>query len=162
MSKHKTEIDAAELRRRAESMTQWLVAHPLHGEADAQKLLHELQVYQVELEMQNAELKLTQDETAAMLRQVTLLNKRLEKTARDNSASSDKIDAALRAESAILARMCDEMRSPLKVITSMSRQIRRAGVDAAQAKCLDKLDAASAQLSGIIDAAPAPPKRAPG
>ena len=161
MTKRKSEIDTAELRRRAESMTQWLVAHPLQGEADAQKLLHELQVYQVELEMQNAELKLTQDETAAMLRQVTLLNERLEKSAKDNSASSNKIDAALRAESAMLTKMCDEMRSPLKVITGMSRQIRRSGVDAAQAKCLDKLDAASAQLSGYMDAAFAASKRAP-
>src|SRR5512141_2591932 len=116
MTKRKSEINAAELRRRAESMTQWLIAHPLQGEADTQKLLHELQVHQVELEMQNAELKITQDETAAMLREVTLLNQRLEKSARDGSASSDKIDAAIRAESAILARLRDEMRSPLKVI----------------------------------------------
>ena len=161
MTKRKSEIDAAELRRRAESMTQWLIAHPLQGEADAQKLLHELQVYQVELEMQNAELRLAQDETAAMLQQVTLLNKRLEKTAKDNSASSDKINAAIRAEGAVLTMMCDELRSPLKVITDMARRIRRLGTDSTQAKCLDKLDAASAQLSGIIDAALAPSKRAP-
>lgn len=160
MTKRKSETDAAELRRRAESMTQWLVAHPLQGEADAQKLLHELQVYQVELEMQNAELRLAQEETAAMLRQVTLLNKRLEKTAKDHSASSGKINAAIQAESVVLAKMCDEMRSPLKVITDMARRIRRLGTDSTQAKCLDKLDAASAQLSEIIDAAFAPSRRA--
>jgi signal transduction histidine kinase len=162
MSKRKTEIDAAELRRRAESMTQWLLAHPLQGEADAQKLLHELQVYQVELEMQNTELRLAQDETAATLRQINLRNEGLEKSSRDSSASGDKTEASIRAENAMLVKMCAEMRTPLKVITDMSRQIRRLGADTTQAKCLDKLDAATLQLLKIFDAAVDPSKRAPG
>jgi hypothetical protein len=162
MSKRKSEIDSAELRRRAESMAQWLLAHPLQGEADAQKLLHELQVHQVELEMQNAELRLAHDETAATLRQVNLLNERLEKRLHDSSASGAKTEAPVRVDNATLARMCAEMRTPLKVITDMSRQIRRLGTDTTQAKCLDKLDAASAQLLGSIDATFPPSKRAPG
>jgi signal transduction histidine kinase len=164
MSKRKSELsefDAGELRRRAESMAQWLIAHPLHSESDTQKLLHELQVHQVELEMQNAELRHAHDETAAMLRQVRLLNERLETSARDSSASGGETEAAVRAKSAALATMCDKMRIPLKAITGMSQQIRRSGVSAGQAKCLDKLDTASQQLSGIIDSASDRPKRAP-
>lgn len=161
MTKRKSEIDAAELRRRAESMTQWLVAHPLQDEADAQKLLHELQVYQVELEMQNAELRLAQDETAATLRQVNALNQRLETSLRDSTASGNKTEASPRAENAIPAKMLAEMQTPLKVITDMARQIRRLGTDTTQAKCLDKLDAASRQLLSLFDAATDSSRRAP-
>lgn len=162
MSKQNSGIDADELRRRAESMAQWLIAHPLQGEADVQKLLHELQVYQVELEMQNAELRLAHDETAAMLKQVSLANERLEKSVHDSTAASGKAETAVRTRSIALAKMRDEMLIPLKVIAEMSGQIRRSGVDAGQAICLDKLDTAGEQLSGIINAALDLSRRAPG
>ncbi len=160
MSKRKTDIDAIDLRRRAESMAQWLIAHPLHGEVDAQKLLHELQVHQVELEMQNAELRHAQDEMAAMLRQSRPVDERLEKGVHDNPAPAGKTGDSVRSESAALATMCGEMRIPLKVIAAMCRQIRRSGVDAENAKRIEKLDAAIQRLTGIIDAASGLSKRA--
>jgi len=48
--------DAAELRRRAETRLKGQQGHPAppRSEADTNRLLHELQVHQVELEMQNA------------------------------------------------------------------------------------------------------------
>src|ERR1035441_6103218 len=51
--------DGAELRRRAETRLKGQHAHPAPSrtEADTNRLLHELQVHQVELEMQNAELQ---------------------------------------------------------------------------------------------------------
>jgi PAS domain S-box-containing protein len=58
--KSDTERDA--LRRRAEAK---LTKVAPAGEADAMKLLHELQVHQVELEMQNAELRQSQADLAA-------------------------------------------------------------------------------------------------
>jgi PAS domain S-box-containing protein len=62
-----------ELRRRAENTLRTDVKEspaPL-GEADARKLVHELQVHQIELEMQNAELQKARDEQAAALERYT-------------------------------------------------------------------------------------------
>jgi hypothetical protein len=60
---------AAELRRRAEERLREL--HPETGQAqtdtDAQRLVHELQVHQIELEMQNEELQKARDEMEAGL-----------------------------------------------------------------------------------------------
>jgi signal transduction histidine kinase/ActR/RegA family two-component response regulator len=60
---------AAELRRRAEERLR--AQHPETGQArtdaDTQRLVHELQVHQVELEMQNEELQKARDEMEAAL-----------------------------------------------------------------------------------------------
>lgn len=60
---------AAELRRRAEASLreQHLETRPAETEADTQRLVHELQVHQIELEMQNEELRLARDEVEAGL-----------------------------------------------------------------------------------------------
>jgi PAS domain-containing protein len=57
IDKRETTEDA-ELRRRAEDLlrAKTAEAHPPRTEADTQRLLHELEVHQVELELQNAEL----------------------------------------------------------------------------------------------------------
>jgi len=65
--------DAAELRRRAEGQLkrQRRKTAPPRTDADTQRLLHELQVHQVELEMQNAELLEARDQMEAMLEKYT-------------------------------------------------------------------------------------------
>lgn len=62
--------DSAELRRRAEAR---LREQPSVTEADfsAQRLLHELEVHRIELEMQNAELQKTRDELEVALEKFT-------------------------------------------------------------------------------------------
>jgi len=67
--------DAAELRRRAEGRLrgQRRKTAPPRTDADTQKLLHELQVHQVELEMQNAELLEARDQMEAILEKYTNL-----------------------------------------------------------------------------------------
>jgi PAS domain S-box-containing protein len=67
--------DATELRRRAETRLrkqrqQKKTAQPW-TEAGTQRLVHELQVHQVELEMQNAELQDARDKTEALLERYT-------------------------------------------------------------------------------------------
>ena len=69
--------DAAELRRHAEVMLRgrqknqrFEVGDP-RLEADPRRLLHELQVHQVELEMQNAELQEARDRLEALLEKYT-------------------------------------------------------------------------------------------
>jgi PAS domain S-box-containing protein len=70
-----TSAAAAELRRRAEerlkSQQRDTPAPRADADADAQRLLHELQVHQVELEMQNVELLEARDKTEALLEKYT-------------------------------------------------------------------------------------------
>ena len=63
ITKNKKLSAAAELRRHAEERLNALApeARPPRTEDDAPRLLHELQVHQIELEMQNAELRRAQE-----------------------------------------------------------------------------------------------------
>jgi len=63
----------AELRRRAEARLKehHKSAGPPRTDADTQRLVHELQVHQIELEMQNAELHEARDQMEAMLEKYT-------------------------------------------------------------------------------------------
>jgi PAS domain S-box-containing protein len=71
--KPNTSADAAELRRRAEARLreQRRSMAPPRTDADTQRLLHELQVHQVELEMQNTELQEARDQMEALLEKYT-------------------------------------------------------------------------------------------
>lgn len=62
------------LRRQAEERLQANTerVHPPRTEHEAGKLVHELAVHQVELEMRNAELRLTQDELEATVSERTV------------------------------------------------------------------------------------------
>ncbi len=69
--KPKPDESAAALRRRAEK----LVTKPakVFADAEARRMLHELDVYQIELELQNAELRNARDESEALLDKYTEL-----------------------------------------------------------------------------------------
>ncbi|MBK5275184.1 MAG: response regulator [Desulfuromonadales bacterium] len=66
-------IDNTELRRRAEERLREEIesGQPLGTEKDPLKLLHELQVHQIELEMQNAELRQAREQLEEALEQYT-------------------------------------------------------------------------------------------
>jgi len=68
-----TIADAVELRRNAEVRLRKLRVRPAppQTEADARRLLHELQVHQLELDMQNAELQEARDKVEALLKTYT-------------------------------------------------------------------------------------------
>jgi PAS domain S-box-containing protein len=68
-----TSGDAAELRCRAEARLQEQHKNraPPRTEVDTQRLVHELQVHQIELEMQNAELQGARDQMEGMLEKFT-------------------------------------------------------------------------------------------
>ena len=78
------------LRSAAEQMATWAIVHPMHNETDAKKLLHELQVHQIELEMQNAELHLNQLETEKKLETLTAINERLQQSIFERNVSHVK------------------------------------------------------------------------
>ena len=70
---HDPAPDASPIRGRAE--TRWQERQsgkvPVRSEADIQRLLHELEVHQIELEMQNSELQRTGRELEAALGNIT-------------------------------------------------------------------------------------------
>jgi len=68
-----TSANAAELRRRVEARLKEQPAHPAppRTEAGTKRLLHELQVHQLELEMQNAELQEARDKVETLLETYT-------------------------------------------------------------------------------------------
>ena len=70
-----TSADATELRRRAEARLRAAKTEgtPARTEAEAQRLVHELQVHQIELEMQNQELRESRAEVEAGLERYTEL-----------------------------------------------------------------------------------------
>jgi PAS domain S-box-containing protein len=65
----------AELRRRAEkhTVTRQSKTNVPRNEVDAQRLLHELEVHQIELEMQNAELRIARDEAESVMEKYSAL-----------------------------------------------------------------------------------------
>ncbi len=66
--------EPTELRRRAERQMEERQTAPVSNtETDSRRLLHELDVHQIELEMQNAELRLARDEAESMLEKYTEL-----------------------------------------------------------------------------------------
>ena len=70
-----TSAEAAELRRRAEARLRAAATKgtPARTETDTQRLVHELQVHQIELEMQNEELRQSRAEVEAGLERYTEL-----------------------------------------------------------------------------------------
>lgn len=69
---------ASALRRRAEDRLEQQSAVPSPSELDTQRLLHELQVHQIELEMQNESLRQAESEEHHALEQLTVSNTALQ------------------------------------------------------------------------------------
>src|ERR1019366_2986010 len=73
--KTSTPVDSVELRRRAEARLKAQAQHAHSAtpqtEADARRLLHELQVHQLELEMQNAEIHEARNRAETLLETYT-------------------------------------------------------------------------------------------
>ena len=151
------EAGAVELRRCAEDrLAQRCAAANPTDKVDVQRLLHELQVHQIELEMQNDELCLAHIEAEEALNQFVELNQHLENQVATRTtellAARDAAEASNLAKSRFLANMSHEIRTPLNAIIGMAYLIRRAGIAPEQEVRLEKIDMAGAHLLEIINA----------
>jgi len=126
------------------------------SEADMQRLLHELQVHQIELEMQNEALLHLQMQTEDARKNLADLNAHLEEIVAQRTeellAAKNAAESANISKSAFLANMSHEIRTPLNAITGFAHLIRRDSLSSGQAERIDKLLAAGEHLLAIINA----------
>ena len=135
------------LRRAAEQMATWAIVHPMHNETDAKKLLHELQVHQIELEMQNAELHLNQLETEKKLQTLTAINERLQQSiAKRNLSHAKEISTNQTLLANLLNTISNEISQPLNEIGEIAQQIKHTGADPQLLNNITKLEMAAQRL----------------
>ena len=79
------------------------------------------------------------------------LEQEVERRTAELASAKAAAEAATLAKSAFLANMSHEIRTPMNAIFGMAALMRREGVSSAQASRLDKIDAASKHLLGIIN-----------
>ena len=146
-SHEKPSDEKGNLRNTAEQMATWAIAHPMHEETDAKKLLHELQVHQIELEMQNVELQHAQLETEKALKRLTAINENLQKSILEHNARHLKEktnNEALLAD--LITKISNEILQPLNEICEMAQQIKQTGADKQLFPNITKLEMAAQRL----------------
>jgi len=142
------------LRQSAEAR---LLNTPLLGpdEADVMRLVHELQVHQIELEMQNEELRSAYARADDALEQMTELNAQLERRVAERTAelltALDAARAADQAKGRFLANISHEIRTPMTGILGMAYLLRRSGLNTKQLGQLDTIEIAGNHLLGVIN-----------
>ena len=144
----------SDLRRRAEAL---LLNAPLPcpDETDVMRLLHELQVHQIELDMQNEELRSAYARADDALEQMTELNAQLERRVAERTAelltALDAARAADQAKGRFLANISHEIRTPMTGILGMAYLLRRSGLNTKQLGQLDTIEIAGNHLLGVVN-----------
>lgn len=144
----------SDLRRRAEAL---LLNAPLPcpDETDVMRLLHELQVHQIELEMQNEELRSAYARADDALEQMTGLNAQLERRVAERTAelltALDAARAADQAKGRFLANISHEIRTPMTGILGMVHLLRRSGLNTKQLGQLETIEIAGNHLLGVVN-----------
>ena len=115
------------------------------------RLVHEMQVHQIELELQNQ--ALAQAEAAALdsLSQVEALNEKLEQTVAELVLARDAAEVASRAKGAFLSTMSHEIRTPLSGVMGLIRLARNDATQTQQIDRLDKADRVARHLLAVVN-----------
>lgn len=135
------------LRRTAEEIARWAIVHPMIEETDTKKLLHELQVHVIELEMQNAELNHTQLEAEKTFKRLTAINENLQQSILDSNAKHD-LETTIKEASlnTLLSKISFDISQQLNEISEMSRKIKQNGTDTDLLINVSKLEKTAQQL----------------
>jgi signal transduction histidine kinase len=140
MSSPTNRQQADELRRGAERRLVQQQRNAVAAAVDSTRQLHELQVHQIELEMQNEALMQAHANTEDALRQLGELNGELETLVASRTAelvaARDAAEAGSRAKTSFLANMSHELRTPLNGVMGMVGLAMGRASDAKQAEWL--------------------------
>ncbi len=158
---------AAEYRRKAEQRLRVGKAVPaeIACAADARALVHELQVQQIELEMQNEELQRAETAAKEAAQKYRKLSKRRQKRADGLAAAHQALhgeiaelrraaaaaEAANRAKSAFLANMSHDLRTPLGAILGMIDVALPKVSDATLLDCLQTVKGSAELLLTLLN-----------
>jgi signal transduction histidine kinase/CheY-like chemotaxis protein len=149
------ETGASGLRRLAEQRLARRPEAPELTLADAKHLVHELQVHQAELQIQNEALQQLETKGREALQHLVELHETLEQKVVDRTAelAMERLaaEAANRAKSAFLANMSHELRTPLNGMMGMTGLALKRATDPVQIDWLNKALRASEHLLSVIN-----------
>jgi signal transduction histidine kinase/ActR/RegA family two-component response regulator len=154
MAKNGKTYEPAVLRRLAEEQVKQQAKSLPLSEVDSQRLIHELMVHRVELDLQNAALKEAQERTLDALSRETEIKAHLEELVAARTAelsqARDAAEAANRAKSIFLATMSHEMRTPMNGVMGMVDLALRRATDPKQIDWLKKSQGSAKHLLDVI------------